>query len=351
VTRSDVTLRLVDPATISDADVTAFATFANALRRERDLGEPPRSEASFRSNFDGMSALDEITLRWWFAEIGGTLAGHAFGYFEEGDDNRHLFVVTLEVDAARRRRGAGSALLERAAQFADEHGRTLLQSMTSDRIPAGDRFAQRFGATVGIRNRSSQLELAEADRAQLASWVAQGEAQQDRFDLGFWIGPYPDDDLEAIADLHGVMNTQPRDDLDAEDAVTTPKRLREFEAYMASRGSERWTAYVRERSNGTLAGYTEVWWEPHNPENLGQGDTGVLVAYRGLGLGKWLKAAMIERVLAERPEAKRIRTGNAASNDAMLGINLALGFRPYEATSVWQLPVATVRERLGGSGR
>ena len=54
-------LRRVDPATISDADVTAFAKVANALRRERDPEDPPRSEASFRANFAGMAAFEEET--------------------------------------------------------------------------------------------------------------------------------------------------------------------------------------------------------------------------------------------------------------------------------------------------
>ena len=342
-------LRRVDPATISDADVAAFAAFANALRRERDPDDPPRSEASFRGNFEGMAAFEGARIDWWFAEIGGEVAGHVFAYILPSEENRHLLQLTLEVTAPHRRRGAGSALLGRAATFANEHGRTLLQSESSDRMPGGDPFAERFGARLGIRNRSSQLMLADVDRELVDRWIAQGEGLRDRFELGFWLGPFPDDDLAAIADLQHVMNTAPTDDLDVEDERTTPERLREMETYHASRGTERWTAYLRERSTGLLVGYTEVYWEQHNPEALGQGDTAVRIPYRGLGLGKWLKAAMLRRVLSDRPVAKRIRTSNAGSNDAMLGINVALGFRPYETTSVWQAEVGRVLERLGGA--
>ena len=55
----------------------------------------------------------------------------------------------------------------------------------------------------------------------------------------------------------------------------------------------------------------------------------MLPKYRGHGLGKWLKAAMLEKVLAERPAVKFVRTGNADENVPMLKINHALGFKPY----------------------
>ncbi|MDQ1396172.1 MAG: hypothetical protein QOG64_1431, partial [Acidimicrobiaceae bacterium] len=90
-----------------------------------------------------------------------------------------------------------------------------------------------------------------------------------------------------------------------------------------------------------------------SPQRAWQGDTAVDPAHRNRGIGRWLKAAMLLHVMDERPELRRIETENAGSNDAMLGINVALGFEVLQWQAEWQvnLPVlaAAVRDRLGVS--
>ena len=136
-----------------------------------------------------------------------------------------------------------------------------------------------------------------------------------------------------------------------EDSQVKPEQLREGEAYAIARGVERWVLYVRHKLSRDLAGYTTTYWYPENPENLEQEATGVLPEYRGSGLGKWLKAAMIQKVLRERPVVKRIRTGNANSNAPMLAINHELGFKFYKSQVVWQLEVTKLESYLKTSLR
>ena len=79
---------------------------------------------------------------------------------------------------------------------------------------------------------------------------------------------------------------------------------------------------------------------PAYPKVMWVGSTGVRPEHRGHALGKWMKAAMTLRVLAEKPGVDDIRTGNADSNDAMLAINAAMGYRPLLGVTTWELPLA-----------
>ncbi len=143
------------------------------------------------------------------------------------------------------------------------------------------------------------------------------------------------------------MSTAPRGELDIEDWQVKPEDLREGEAYQKAVGIERWATYVRHLPSGELAGYSVTTYQPdNNPQVIWQGDTGVLPKYRGHGLGKWLKAVMLEKILRERQDVKFIRTGNADSNVPMLAINHALGFKPYIAWVDWQLETSVLKTYL-----
>jgi len=72
----------------------------------------------------------------------------------------------------------------------------------------------------------------------------------------------------------------------------------------------------------------------------------VLPEFQNRGLGRWMKTAMLQKVLRERPQVTKIRTGNADSNAPMLKINHELGFKPYISTYAWQVELAQVQAYL-----
>lgn len=279
---------------------------------------------------------------------GAAFVGSGSLWISRTDDNRHLADVGIEVLPEFRRGGLGRRLLAPIAETAAREGRRLLIFDTSERVPAGEAFARRLGADKGLETHTNQLVLADLDRALIGRWLEEAQAQAARFELGFWSGPYPEDDLAAIAALHEILNGAPTGDLDLEDFRVTPEHLRDWERSAAARGTLRWTSYVRERATGAFAGFSEIFWHPTRPAILNQGATGVFPAFRGNGLGRWLKAAMIERIVREQPEARVIRTGNADSNAPMLRINYDLGFKPFEARAVWQIELPKVRAFLDG---
>jgi GNAT superfamily N-acetyltransferase len=84
--------------------------------------------------------------------------------------------------------------------------------------------------------------------------------------------------------------------------------------------------------------------EPWEPASALQQNTGIDPEHRGLGLAKWCKAAILQRVHRERPAVARVRTGNAFSNAPMLAINDALGFEVISTLTEWQAEPAAVRQ-------
>ena len=205
---------------------------------------------------------------------------------------------------------------------------------------------ERIGGQRGMEAHTNQLRMEDLDQDLVDNWLKRGNSNLAEFELAFWDGAYPEEKLIEIADLIDLTNQQPFDDLEIEDMHMTPEQIRQMEANMFARGNQRWTFYIVNRETGKFAGYTEVIWNPNRPEYLRQDMTGVFPQYRKKGLGRWLKAAMLEKVIKELPQIKFIRTGNADSNVAMLKINNELGFKSYMADTLWQVELKKVLEYL-----
>ena len=258
----------------------------------------------------------------------------------EHDDNPDVLDCQIIVRSDHRRQGVGTMLLGHVSEFARAHARTRLVGRTYSRVPAGERFARRVGAIQKGESHTNHLPMSEVDRALLASWVRDGPKRAPGYEVVAWDGRVPDEELGAFLDLFLVMNDEPRDELEVNDFTITATEWRDGEAQGAAVGEERWFLVARRSSDGVLAGFHDLAWVPAFPHVMWIGATGVRPEHRGHALGKWLKAAMTLRVLEERPDVTDIRTSNADSNDAMLGINRAMGYRPLLGTSTWEMLVS-----------
>jgi mycothiol synthase len=280
---------------------------------------------------------------WLIEDAPGEVIAHAQVNFGLTESNPHVANAGIYVRPDRRRRGIGKAMLAEIIGEAKRHDRSLLILGSGSQVPAGEAFLAEIGAEMSLETRINRLRLADLDPARVEAMIAAGRERGRGFTLGFWIDTLPEDELEAIADLFGTMNAAPRGTLRVEDHRVTADQLRQGMRELAVSRVSRWVLYAREGSTGRLAGFTEVFWHPDRPSHLGQGNTGVLPSYRGRGLGRWLKATMLERVLRERPTVRVVDTGNADSNAAMLRINEELGFKLHVINRVWQLPIAPER--------
>ena len=343
----DVVIFEHDIRKLTDDQVVELNDFGNLMGAESRPEDPPTpvelALASAR-NIPDFAAVRMFVGR----DPEGTIAALGNAAFMRVEENQHVLETSISVRPDRRRQGIATALLRLVLDVAESEGRTLLMSATSERVPAGEAFARAVGADAAQANHINRLVLAEVDRDLVRRWIDEGPRRAPGYSLEWIDGIYPDDRLGEILDVLHVMNDAPRDDMQIEDRRLTPEQYREMAKQIEALDVELWALFARHDESGRLVGLTDVSWLAAEPDTVSQGNTGVRPEHRGHGLGKWLKAVMLQRVLDERPQSKDIRTGNADSNDAMLAINRALGFKPHRAITAWQVTTEQVRRYLDG---
>ena len=250
-----------------------------------------------------------------------------------GHGNEHMaWVPDLYVLPSERRRGIGTALLDSIIAVAKDAGRTLVIGGHPNDHVAGRAFAAAKGAEPGNAERQSRLVLADVDRALMQAWIARASERAGGYSPVAFDDRCPDELLDSFVQMTRVMNTAPRPD-SLDEFVFTAEHRRANEAEREAVDAHQWVVCARHDETGDLVAYTETVFTPHRSWLVEQGDTAVDPAHRNLGLGRWVKAVNILRILDERPQARVIETWNDGTNQPMLGINVEMGFRPV---AVWR---------------
>ncbi|MGI4791135.1 MAG: GNAT family N-acetyltransferase [Janthinobacterium lividum] len=347
MTKTAVTIEPFDLAGAPEGDYRALNHFSNLIQSETLPEDPPTPLSETIAAMQNIPSF--ISVFAWAAwnQNRSEVVGAGYVSILNTEENKHLVWFDVNVLPEHRRQGIGHRLLALLVDVPQREGRRLMMVGTHGRVPAGDAFLTRLGGERAMESHTNQLVLTDVDRDLLTQWMT--PESNSRFEMKFWEGPHPEDQLAAMAALFEVMNTAPRDKMDMEDMHFTPEHMRQMEQQMLAGGTIRWTVSVRESTEDKFAGFTEVYWNPNRPQIVSQGGTGVFPEYRGHGLGRRLKAAMLDKVLRERPEVLYVRTGNADSNGPMLRINQALGFRPYLSRTEWQVDTSKVLAYLDRS--
>ncbi|MFQ5837150.1 MAG: GNAT family N-acetyltransferase [Thermoplasmata archaeon] len=262
----------------------------------------------------------------------------------EYETNKHIAWIYPEVLATHRRHGIGRRLLIEAAKMVRERDRSLIL-LGSDEDD-GKAFIEAINAQIAQHTRESRLYLDAVDWHMVEEWAEDGPQRSPDTTPRFFANYIPEAIIEDFSDaLTEVFNQIPRDELDIGDEIMTPERIRQWEARFRDAGGTRLSAITQE-ADGDISGLTEMGYFPDKETFIHQYMTGVREKYRGRGLGKWLKAAMLLRVREEFPQVKVVVTGNATSNAAMLSINERLGFKPHKEGVLAQVTLRSLEAYL-----
>ncbi|MFC4333735.1 GNAT family N-acetyltransferase [Salininema proteolyticum] len=270
----------------------------------------------------------------WLAVVEGDIVGHVSGDLPT-EDNTHLAECEVIVHPEHRRRGIGSALLEKLEKEAAAEGRDTFLGWTITSFPEGPRFDESGAAFCEARGYATsnvevqrRCDLAAVDEKALDGLLAEAWKHAGDYELVEFGNEIPDDVVEGLAVLESNMYTDvPLGDTDIREADITPERMRAVARTRTERNSTMLNAIVRHKPSGEVAGWTQIAVRPGDPQIAYQENTIVHKTHRGHRLGTILKIANQRRLRQVRPTLQYVDTWNAESNGHMIAINEAVGYR------------------------
>ena len=253
----------------------------------------------------------------------------AMGHLELTQDPANKKLAVLEISPVSSH--AAKPMLSILLGWARAHGRTSIIA-SGNCTPEANAFWAALGADLRYTEQESDLHITSVNAELMANWIANAP---EGIKLVNWTGRCPEEHLSALVATANAMNDAPTDSLELADTTHNKATLRaDFKARDAC-GID-YLGILAICIDGSAAGATEVFVNRFRPAFAWQWNTVVLPAHRGKGIGRWMKAAMWQRLRAEAPAVATLRTGNAESNAAMLAINTEMGFFPSHLTGCWQ---------------
>jgi hypothetical protein len=217
--------------------------------------------------------------------------------------------------------------MEHAFATARELGRTKVGIDAWDSSEAPAAFAAKHGLAWASQAINRRQVLGDVDPTVVRQLHDEAAAHAGDYELLRIEGRTPDDLLPLVAEMVVAINDAPLDELDLEDEVFPPERVRRYEEVQALNGNRLYRLVARHKLTGELAGHTVVAVEAERPTIGEQHDTSVVRAHRGHRLGLLLKTGMLQWLAETEPALATIDTWNTETNDHMIAVNEQLGYR------------------------
>jgi len=337
--------RLVIPDSLEDADAADFIASCGLVNRvaesilgSRDFALEPAERLPFAKQPDWNHA-------YFVAKVDGEVVGWTVYDGQKNTEARECW-IELYVDEAQRRKGIGSALLDRISETARAEGKSEIfarvftrNDLPGPRMDAGSGFGSVAADDTGpsfSRAREFMLEQVgqinrlalPVERAVFDERVAVARAGYgDEYELLHWSGRTPEALLAGMAALSTAMSTaDPHGDLDVTEDVWDADRLRESEERESASPRKRLTVAARHVASGELVAFTTLDVPPQVDRPVNQWATLVLDGHRGKRLGLAIKLENLRRLMDDFPGHPSVTTINAEENEYMIAVNRSVGF-------------------------
>jgi mycothiol synthase len=312
------------------------------LSEELLPGDPPTPYE--RRAADWRRVRNDRSIPRWLLRDDGEIVASAMAWMNLGQNLDNGF-GWIHVRPADRGKGHARRLAKAVFDRLEEHGRKRFDTYVIEGNSAAE-LCERAGLKTAYREKRSRLVLADIDMALMRCWIERAGERAADYELLDLQVPFPDDVIDGYCELQFQMNTAPLEGYVQDDQILTPAMWREEEHLIAASFNGFLTCIAVHRPSGELVGSTSIQTDQLQPDQAWQAETIVHPAHRNKGLGRLLKASMIERIISDWPTIERIDTTNAGSNRPMLDINVSMGYTPIQVTNTYQGDLSVARERL-----
>jgi RimJ/RimL family protein N-acetyltransferase len=300
-------------------DDEAFAVFHDVYTRalDRDVDQP-YSAVEKRVGMRPDEYVDKVVLL--ARDDDGTPVAGGMAELPLRDNTRFVYLDVFTVPE-QRRRGHGAAVLEALEDIGRDADRSILYGEAVWELDAVDPGSQAFSEAVGFR-----LDIMDAMRElELPATLPPLEVAEG-YTIHSWRGACPEQWAQGYVDVRQLINEEaPGGTAELENEFWDVTRSRAEEAMWAE---QRRTPQVSiaVSDDGEVVGHTQLLF-PADSDEVYQWDTLVLPTHRGHGLGLALKVTTMQEAADLLDGRRRITTYNAAGNEPMIRVNVALGFR------------------------
>jgi GNAT superfamily N-acetyltransferase len=291
------------------------------------------------ARFEGSSRRWELLAA---GEPGGPMLGVGMLEFPRRD-NLHSAEIVVAVHPRHRRRGVGTAIVDRMAEVAGADRRRSLNIIVDVPVEAAaDHPSVYFGPRVGFEatlpgnSRHLRLPMPSRRLEELRTVVATAPGAAAYRVLTF-DAPWPPEFLDHQCALLLVMSRdEPAGDGEREAEVWDEERVRESDELLAARGVRKLAAVAQHVESGRLVAMTEILVADDVPRQAWQMITVVHPDHRGHRLGLAVKLANLELLAERAAKVELIVTGNASVNAPMIAVNDMMGFEIAGQGTFWQ---------------